>query len=225
MIDICAAYNTKLQIAGQVRFAPAIKNLKQMLNAEVLGRIYSLKTSKRGVLPGGWFAEKQRSGGGSVIDHTVDIIDLLRWLWNTEVLDVYAEVGFDLLHRGLDIDDVGLLSFSLATGAYGTLESSWSRPESYPGWGDITIEIVGEKGVIRLDVYNQRFELYSNKARKAQWVVWGSTIALGQVHDFTEMIATGREPSSTGRDGLKALEVALAAYRSAETGQPVRFAV
>lgn len=222
MIDICAAHATKLQIAGQVRFAPAIKNLKQLVDAEVLGRVYSLKTSKRGQSPGGWFAEKQRSGGGSVLDHTVDIIDLLRWLWNTEVTEVYAEIGFDLLHRGLDIDDVGMLSFALATGAYGTLESSWSRPDSYPGWGDITVEIVGEKGVIRMDVYNQRFELYSNTAKKAQWVPWGSNIALGQIGDFTEMIATGREPSSTGHDGLKALEVALAAYRSSETGQPVR---
>jgi UDP-N-acetylglucosamine 3-dehydrogenase len=35
------------------------------------------------------------------------------------------------------------------------------------------------------------------------------------------MVATGREPSITGYDGLKALEVALGAYRSAERGEPV----
>lgn len=222
MIDTCAAQNAKLQIAGQVRFSPAIKCLKQMLDAQSLGRVYSLKTSKRGKSPGGWFADKQCSGGGAVIDHTVDMIDLLRWLWNTEVTEVYAEVGFDLLHPGLGIDDEGMLSFALATGAYGTLEASWSRPEAYPGWGDITIEIVGERGIIRVEAYNQRLELYSNLAKNAQWVLLGSNIALGQVGDFTEMIATGSPPSSTGYDGMKALEVALAAYRSSETGQPVR---
>jgi len=36
-----------------------------------------------------------------------------------------------------------------------------------------------------------------------------------------EMIQTGREPSITGTDGLRALEVALAAYRSAEAQRPV----
>ena len=36
------------------------------------------------------------------------------------------------------------------------------------------------------------------------------------------MIQTGRDPSITGEDGLKALEVALAAYRSAETNEPVK---
>ena len=225
MIDLCAVHNTKLQIAGQVRFSPVMKRLKQLLDAHVLGRVYSLKTSKRGIMPGGWFADKQRSGGGAVIDHTVDMIDLLRWFWNTDVTEVYAEVGFNVLHPNLGIDDEGMLSFTLATGAYGTLESSWSRPESYPSWGDITVEIVGEKGVVWVDGYNQRLELYSNKAKKAQWIPWGSNIALGQIRDFTEMIATGRGPSSTGLDGLKALEVALAAYRSAEIGQPVRLVV
>jgi predicted dehydrogenase len=44
---------------------------------------------------------------------------------------------------------------------------------------------------------------------------------LGLMRDFVGMIREGREPSITGYDGLKALEVALAAYRSAEAGQPV----
>jgi predicted dehydrogenase len=47
---------------------------------------------------------------------------------------------------------------------------------------------------------------------------------LGLIRDFVEMIRAGREPSITGYDGLKALEVALAAYRSAETGEPITLA-
>jgi UDP-N-acetylglucosamine 3-dehydrogenase len=34
--------------------------------------------------------------------------------------------------------------------------------------------------------------------------------------------STGKEPSITGTDGLKALEVAFAAYESAEKKQPVK---
>jgi predicted dehydrogenase len=222
MIEICATRGTRLQIAGQARFSPAIISLKQLLDVRTFGRVYSLKTSKRGKSPGGWFADRQRSGGGAVIDHTVDVVDLLRWFWKTEVIEVYAEVGVGLLRPDLGIDDEGMLSFVLATGAYGTLEASWSRPDAYPGWGDITIEILGERGTVRVDAYGQRLELHSNLERQARWVPWGSNIALGQMRDFTTMIATGREPSSTGHDGLKALEVALAAYRSAETGQPIR---
>jgi len=41
------------------------------------------------------------------------------------------------------------------------------------------------------------------------------------VDDFIGMIRNGSEPSVTGLDGLRALEVALAAYQSAASGQPV----
>ena len=85
----------------------------------------------------------------------------------------------------------------------------------------MTIEVVGERGIARLDAFKQHLAIYSNQAQQTQWVHWGSNIDLGLIRDFVEMIATGREPSITGRDGLKALEVALAAYRSAETGHPV----
>jgi len=44
------------------------------------------------------------------------------------------------------------------------------------------------------------------------------------VSDFVECIAGNREPTITGRDGLEALRVALAAYESAETHRPVTIA-
>ncbi len=159
-----------------------------------------------------------------MIDHTVHVVDLLRWFWNAEVTEVYAEVGQELLHPGLGIDDAGMLSFKLSTGAYGTLDTSWSRPAAFPTWGDVTIEVLGEKGWLRLDAFKQQFEVYSNLAPKPEWVYWGSDMDLGLIRDFIQMIVGGREPSITGRDGLKALEVALAAYRSAETGQPITLA-
>ena len=221
MIDICAANATKLQIAFPVRFSPPVRSLKQLLDQQALGRVYGVKTTNHGSMPSGWFVDRALAGGGAVMDHTVHVVDLLRWFWGAEVTEVYAEIGFDLLHPGLGIDDAGLLSFRLSNGAYGTLDTSWSRPEAFPTWGDVTIEVVGERGVMRLDFEKQNLAVYSNRERKARWVYWGSDYNRGLIRDFVGMIAEGREPSITGWDGLKALEVALAAYRSAETGQPV----
>jgi predicted dehydrogenase len=221
MIDACAAQGAKLQIAFPVRFSPAVQRLKALLDEETLGRIYSVKTTNHGRMPGGWFIDRALSGGGAVIDHTVHVIDLLRWFWDTELTEVYAEVGYSLLHPDVDIDDAGLLSFKLATGAYGTLDTSWSRPESYPTWGDVKLEVLGERGIARVDAFNQNLALYSDQSGKAQWVHWGSNMDLGLIQDFVDMIAAGRDPFITGYDGLKALEVALAAYRSAELGAPV----
>jgi predicted dehydrogenase len=44
----------------------------------------------------------------------------------------------------------------------------------------------------------------------------------GLINDFIGMIRENRAPSITGEDGLRALEVAMAAYRSAKIGKPVQ---
>jgi predicted dehydrogenase len=222
MIDACGRAGAQLQIAFPVRFAPPVVELRSLLRSGALGVVYGLKTTNHGQVPGGWFVDRTLAGGGAVIDHTVHVVDLLRWFFDTEVTEVYAEVGESLLHPGLGIDDAGVLSFALANGAYGTLDTSWSRPASFPTWGDVTIEVVAERGWARLDAFKQRLELYSNRATRAQWVGWGGDMDMGLMRDFTAMIAERRAPSITGLDGLRALEVALAAYRSAAEGHPVR---
>lgn len=221
MIDICAQSNTQLQIAFPVRFSPPVQQLKQLLDEGKLGRVYAAKCTNHGSMPGGWFVDKALSGGGAVIDHTVHVIDLLRWFWGAEVTEVYAEIGENLLHPDLGIDDAGLLSFTLSNGIYGTLDTSWSRSGAYPTWGDVKLELVGEQGAVQVDAFQQHVALSSEKTGKTQWVNWGSNMDRGLVADFVDAVRTGRAPSITGEDGLRALEVALAAYRSAEVGKPV----
>lgn len=221
MIDRCAATGTKLQIAFPVRFAPPIVQFKTMLDQGDLGTVYSVKCTNHGSQPGGWFIDPQLAGGGAVMDHTVHVIDLLRWFWRTEVTEVYAEIGVNLLHQNLAVDDAGLLSFRFANGVYGTLDTSWSRPSSYPTWGDVTIEVTAQHGVITVDAFRQHLAVSSDAWGKTRWVPWGSNMDLGLVADFVEMIRTGRAPSISGEDGYKSLEVALAAYESSRQGRPV----
>lgn len=222
MIDRCAATNTKLQIAFPVRFAPSVIELKRQLDAGLLGEIFTVNCTNHGSMPGGWFTIPELAGGGAVLDHTVHVIDVLRWFFGAEVTEVYAEIGDSLLHPGLGIDDAGLLSFMLSNGVYGTLDTSWSRPLSYTIWGDVKLEILGERGVVYADTLHQYITVASNAAGKTQWVGYGSSIDRDLMADFVEMVRIGREPSITGEDGLRAMQVALAAYESARRGEPVR---
>lgn len=221
MIDRCLKSGTELQTAFPVRFAPPIQRLKTLLDERAFGHVYGAKCTNHGTMPGGWFVQTERSGGGAVIDHTVHVIDLLRWFWATEVTEVYAEIGTSILHPELGIDDAGLLSFQLANGVYGTLDTSWSRRPSYLTWGDVTVEIVGEKGAVEVDAFEQHLTVASERKGKSHWQNWGSNMDLGLVRDFVEMIRLERKPSITGIDGLRATAVALAAYESAKQQQPI----
>jgi predicted dehydrogenase len=222
MLAACAAAGAKLMTAFPVRFAPSVRRLKALLDEGALGRVIAVSATNHGRMPGGWFMDASLAGGGAVIDHTVHVADLLRWFWRTEFEEVYAEVGFGLVHPGVSIDDAGLLSFTLKNGVYGTLDTSWSRPANYPTWGDVKLELLGEAGQARVDVFRQYLTLTSQKSGKTSYLPWGSSADLGLIESFVRAIREGGEPEVSGTDGLKALEVALAAYRSAEAQAPVR---
>ncbi|MEZ4581786.1 MAG: Gfo/Idh/MocA family oxidoreductase, partial [Caldilineaceae bacterium] len=85
IIDRCRDTGTQLQIAFPVRFHPVFAQLKALLDRGELGRILAVECTNHGSMPGSWFVQKELSGGGAVIDHTVHVIDLLRWFWGAEV--------------------------------------------------------------------------------------------------------------------------------------------
>jgi predicted dehydrogenase len=84
------------------------------------------------------------------------------------------------------------------------------------------MDIVGEKGLATMDAFKQSLTVYQHSLRRPQWAYWGSDANQAMIDEFVAALKEDRAPSVTGHDGYKALEVAVAAYRSAETGKPVR---
>lgn len=220
MIDICRQNNVQLMTAFPCRYSPSMIRVKESVDGGCIGEILAIKGTNRGRMPGGWFIELDKSGGGAVIDHTVHVADLMRWLLRSEPAEVYAEIS-NLMHHE-EYDDVGQLTITFENGVFSTLDTSWSRPKSFPTWGDVTLEILGTGGVIAMDMFAQNIVHYSDETMRTTWTHWGSNIDYAMVKDFVTSVANGLPVSITGEDGLKAMEVALAAYKSRETGMPVR---
>lgn len=220
MIERCHSKGVKLMTAFPCRFSPAMARVKEAVESGAIGDILAIKGTNQGKMPGGWFIELEKSGGGAVIDHTVHVVDLMRWLMKSEPKEVYAEIS-NLMHHQ-DYDDVGILTITFDNDVFTTLDSSWSRPKSFPFWGNVTMEITGTQGVILMDMFAQTFTVYSDKDMKATWNFWGSDIDYLLVNDFAMAVANDAPVSITGEDGLKAVEVALGAYESARLGRPVQ---
>lgn len=219
MIAACKAAGVQLMTAFPCRYSPVMQRLKAALEAGDTGEILAFRGTNRGRNPGGWFIEKSASGGGATIDHTVHVTDLMRWILQDEVREVYAEISNEISHK--EFDDVGFLSLTFQKGVFGTLDASWSRPKSFPTWGDVTLEVLTDKGVLSMDMFSQNLVLYSDKNNGVSWLNWGGNMDTGLVSAFAKAIAEGSPVPITGEDGLRAAEVALAAYRSAELVAPV----
>ncbi len=209
-----------LSTAFPCRYIPAMREVKEMIVGGRMAKVLAIRGTNRGTMPGGWFIERERSGGGAVIDHTVHVTDLMRWFLESEVVEVYAET--DMSFHDIGIDDTGMLSMRFANGCIATLDTSWSRPsKSFPTWGDVTMKFVLENGTVEVDSFNQKADFCSEATGKLNYVYFGDDIDTGLVANFAAAIEGREEVSATGLDGLKSLEVAIAAYESSKRGAPV----
>ncbi len=219
MIAACERAGVKLMIAYPVRYNTPVRRIKEMVERGEIGDILAIRGTNNGRLPGGWFLDPELSGGGAVLDHTVHVIDLIRWILQKEFVSVYAEVDSILYNRG--IDDCGLLSLELEGGIFVTQDPSWSRPASFPTWGNVTLKFVGTEGVLHLDAFAQNFLVYNDRENRVSEQTFTEDMDQGLIADFIDMIKEDRDPNITGYDGLQSLKVALAAYESARLKQPV----
>jgi predicted dehydrogenase len=81
--------------------------------------------------------------------------------------------------------------------------------------------MVTERGSVLVDAFKQNLTVYSHRWQRPQWFYWGSDMNQAMIAEFITAMREERPPSVTGEDGLRAVEVALAAYQSAANGQPV----
>jgi myo-inositol 2-dehydrogenase/D-chiro-inositol 1-dehydrogenase len=177
-----------------------------------------VKGTNKGGMPGSWFIRKELSGGGAMLDHSVHVVDLINWITQAKVCEVYAESG--TLFHDIDIDDSGMVHFKYDNGVVAVLDTSWSRIGAFPYRRDLSLEIIGTNGVIRIDDTTQVNEVYSKEAGKAQWSFWGPDRNADMIQDFVTAIRQTSPVPITGEDGYRSALVALAAYESARTGQP-----
>jgi predicted dehydrogenase len=222
MVAVCRKAGVGLGTAFPCRYALPLLEAKQLLDSGAYGAVYAASCTNHGQSPGGWFADDAQSGGGATMDHTVHVADLLRWMLGKEFTRVYCELGNQLHKNTLKTDDLGSLNLEMEGGVQISHLASWSRPKSFPTWGDVTIEFICEGGVINVDAFNQKIAVYNDKAMRVVWAPWGDNPDMGLISDFVTAVRDKRAPSVTGEDGLRATEVTEAAYRAFRTGHAVK---
>ena len=185
----------KFQMAFPCRFIPSVQRLKEHYEEGRLGRILAIRGTNRGKMPGGFFTDPEAAGGGAVIDHTVHLADLVRWIFQTEFVEVYCEM--DRRFHDIPTEDCGLLTLELANGAFMTIDPSWSRPDSFYTWGDLYMEVVGTDMVAEVDLMRQSMERIALAHPSYQWDFWGANMDYYLIKEFVDSLREDREPSIT----------------------------
>ncbi|ELZ32615.1 dehydrogenase [Halogeometricum pallidum JCM 14848] len=207
-------------VAMPLRFSQPVRNAKTAMEDGLLGDLRFLSGTNRGQMPGSWFVEEAESGGGAVTDHSVHLVDVVRWITGEEIEEVYAETATRF--HDVDVEDVNFLSMQLTDGTEFVLDGSWSKPDEWDFWGDATLRLVGTEGVVSVDCFDQKIKQTRDTEEPGiRSIYWGSNPDEGLVTDFVEAVAGDRPPLKTAADAVNDVLVVEAAYESVERTAPV----
>lgn len=211
------------------RFNPQFDSAKKQIVEGTLGepRYIYMRHSNALSVPLGMLTWSSRSSSLWFLgSHSTDLI---RWLYGSEVVEVYAANNFMVLREhGLDVPDVWAYILRFAGGGIASVENLWILPKSKGG--DFRSEIVGTKGTyyttlsapeiseMYLEADRRRFDYLTQL--NIQGFQFGFT--LQSIQYFADCVLQDRQPFITLADGVANTRILCAVEESAEAGQPVR---
>lgn len=215
MVDACETAGVRLMVAYPARFSPAFAELRDAVARGDLGDVRAAHGSNLGKSPVGlrdWFGDPARSGGGSIMDHTVHLADLLDVLFDGALpLDVYADAN-SLLFDALVVESAGLVSVRYAGDRVATIECGWTQPPAHPAWGGLDLTVIGDAAVMEFDAFPPLAEGFVAGVPAILSV--GPDLDALMIDAFISALREGRAPQPDGWSGLRSLAVVEAAYAS-----------
>src|SRR5690625_2122759 len=227
MIEAANKNNKKLMIAHNQRFVSSHQKARALIESGEIGKIYSFRTAFGHGGPEGWsvdgrdswFFNKEEAFIGAMGDLGVHKTDLIRYLLGEEVTEVAGFV--ETSAKGdTDVDDNAVCILKTESGIIGTLAASWS----YNTEQDNSTVIYAEKATLRLEddpdysliVQYTNGEVVKYELDAIQTNEEGGQTTSHVIDHFVDAIVNDTEVPISGDEGMKSLEVVLAALESNE---------
>ncbi|MEW6607763.1 MAG: Gfo/Idh/MocA family oxidoreductase [bacterium] len=217
--------NVHLKTGFNHRYHPALKKAKWFCEEGAIGEILFIRCcyghGGRLGYDKEWRADKELSGGGELLDQGIHAIDLSRWF-----LGDFAEVvgWVDTLFWDMSVEDNAFCLFKTSKGQVVSLNASWTQWKN-----SFSFEIFGKNGYLKITglggSYGQERlilgkrpvqfgvpteELFEFTNEDTSWI--------DEWEDFTGAVTENRQPLGNGYDGLKAMELIDAVYKSSKQG-------
>ena len=231
MVTACEEAGTLLMVGHILRFEVAYANLRTALLEGVIGRVVSMFARRHGIR-----TEAERFGGeGNVLDYlAVHDFDILNWLRGELPTTVMATAARMSIQERLGTPDAVVSVLEYGDGSMATVESGWTLPSAWnpmrppaewSPFGDVRLDVFGEEGMLSLDFRSMNLVGVDSQGWRMpetrHWPRLHGRVAGAlreEVAHFLECLADGREPISTGRSALGAVELCAAAHRSLDDG-------
>lgn len=231
MVRACDDANVRLFVVKQNRRNPTLQLLKRAATLGRFGRIHMVNLNVFWTRPQQYYDAAPWRGtwefdGGAFMNQASHYIDLLDWLIGP-VESIHAFTA--TLGRNIEAEDTGVLSVKWRSGALGSVNVTML---TYPRNLEGSITVIGEKGTARLggvavnEIQHWEFDSPHPDDELVKDASYETTSVYGFGHplyykNVIEVMRGEAQPETDGREGLKSLQILVAAYSSAKLGKRI----
>jgi len=231
MVQACRDAGVKLFVVKQNRLNTTVQLVRKAIQQGRFGRIFMSTVNVFWTRPQSYYDAAKWRGrwdmdGGAFMNQASHYVDLLDWLVGP-IDSVHAYTA--TLDRDIEAEDTGVLSARLRHGGLASINVTMlTYPQNLEG----SITILGEKGTVKIGgTAVNKIEHWQfaephpddENIKNASYDT-GSVYGFGHPLYYDNVIKTLRGEAHAevdGYEGLRSLEVLIAAYRSARDGQRV----
>jgi predicted dehydrogenase len=226
MLRAAKAAGRVLYVGMTHRFYPELREAKRVVDDGTIGAIVAcndcalehigfLNTPR-------WYLEKRFSGGGPALTSGIHLVDRLRWFTGDEVECVTGSAGNP--YFGGDVEDAGQMFLCFRGGISAQITVAFLR-EFHPLVCDL--QVIGTRGSITVHTW-RGYELWDAAGHKERIFYIDEPHRAkvqvgieGELSEFCNSIAEGREPWPSAEEHIQSLNVIQAYYRAAEAGKTI----
>lgn len=243
IVKAARRYKVKLTTGYCWRLHPVAREFKRLIDEGVIGQIVDAEgRCAAGRLTryleghAAWMLQRKLSGGGPMYNLGVHWIDFFRWMFDDEVIEASGQNV--KVNKQYDIEDNSFAHLRFSKGPIVALDISYTMPAAYPHGRDLFLAVRGTQGVISWSpAYEGEKDTLSicsdhpsfagspNVSREYELQTtpgYSGYMGREYVQAFVDAIRHDRTPPITGEDGLAALQVVEAVYRSNATKRWVK---
>ena len=133
-----------------------------------------------------------------------------------------------LVKQEVGVDDTMLSLLRFKSGVIAQMNHTWACPVTREARLQSRLDVVGTKGQIGVEVWNQGLKIHGASGIRFQDVSYGPTLhgeRVGnmrlQLEHFLKCVLRGEKPLAGIEEGLAGVKAALALEASIRTGKPV----
>jgi predicted dehydrogenase len=230
MIEAASANKVRMMIGQVRRFDHRYVALKNQIDAGRVGRPVFIRRAERQLLPfpsDTWFWDPA-AGGGVILDIGVHALDLFRWMFDDEPVEIRAVAR--AVHRSAreaGSFDYAMITCKFARGGIGFAEASWAHPEGFGPGLYASLDVVGTDGILEYSDRNANPMLEFDNEKGATLPRYFALMSAtehafeAQITHFVDSVREGQDFVVDAHDARTALSMALAAQQSAMSDQVV----